>query len=121
VPKHPFSTSRLCLHFLSLSFRSNRMNTPRAVEVASSTTLAEQAELKARLGGEGKAPEVPAGLALSRVEDSPYFVLSFSKTPEHPADPLTWSVRRRSFITLLAALLVMLVRLFLSGLASTLI
>lgn len=80
------------------------------VEKDSIPTLVDPAVLKTRQGDDEKLPEVAAGLVVSRIEDSPYLLLSFAKTAAHAEDPLTWSVRRRSFITLLAALLVMLVR-----------
>ncbi|GAA6002243.1 hypothetical protein JCM10207_003143 [Rhodosporidiobolus poonsookiae] len=82
------------------------------VEKASLPTLADEADQPAaRTDGKG-FPAVPAGLVVSQAGD--YLLLAFSKTPEHPDDPLCIPVRRKSEITLLAALLTMLTALPLS-------
>ncbi|GAA6038878.1 hypothetical protein JCM8097_000548 [Rhodosporidiobolus ruineniae] len=78
------------------------------VEKASTPTLSSDVELKAPLSTEEDLPAVPAGLTVARVDGSPHFLLAFSKTPEHPDDPLCMSVRWKAWITLLAAILVML-------------
>ncbi|KAI5480759.1 MFS multidrug transporter [Pseudohyphozyma bogoriensis] len=50
-------------------------------------------------------PTLPAGLRLEEVPKSTYLILSFTSEPIHPADPLSWSVKRRYWITAVAALL----------------
>lgn len=55
-----------------------------------------------------KIPLVLPGLSLNPIpNESRYLLLAFSADPLHPADPLTWSISFRYWLTILAATLVM--------------
>ncbi|BGP23471.1 hypothetical protein JCM10295v2_002367 [Rhodotorula toruloides] len=84
------------------------------VEKATVDELADQREQASRLEDDKSLPAAPAGLVLSRISDSPYLLLAFASTPAHPDDPLCRSRRWKVWLTLLAALLVMLTALPLS-------
>ncbi|GAA5884593.1 hypothetical protein JCM6882_005312 [Rhodosporidiobolus microsporus] len=84
------------------------------VEKGSIPTLAGEVEPKRRLDEDESLPAVPPGLTVTKVEDSPYFLLAFSTKPEHPDDPLCRSIRWKAWLTFLAASLVMLSALPLS-------
>ncbi|GAA5898510.1 MFS transporter [Sporobolomyces salmoneus] len=60
------------------------------------------------------APPTPAGLELTPLEGSNLLLLSFSRSPEHPEDPLCRSLPSKFSSTLIAALLVMIEALPLS-------
>ncbi|GAA6050966.1 hypothetical protein NBRC10513_000880 [Rhodotorula toruloides] len=78
------------------------------VEKGTVDELADEPEQASRADDDNSLPAVPAGLALSRIPDSQYLLLAFSPTPAHPDDPLCRSRRWKVWLTLLAALLVML-------------
>ncbi|GAA5922431.1 hypothetical protein JCM1841_004906 [Sporobolomyces salmonicolor] len=78
------------------------------VEKTTTQTLVDDLELTTRLDDEKEHAAVPAGLSATRVPNSPYLVLAFAKTPEHPDDPLCRSKASKASLTLLAALLVMI-------------
>ncbi|GAA5821266.1 hypothetical protein JCM11251_004542 [Rhodosporidiobolus azoricus] len=84
------------------------------VEQGSSPALSGEIEHKARLDEAESPPAVPKGLTLTRMEGSPYFLLAFSTEPEHLEDPLCMSIRRKAWLTFLAASLVMITSLPLS-------
>ena len=56
-----------------------------------------------------EVPRVAAGLTLLPVEGSPLLLLSFTVPPAHASDPLCFPFRTKSWLTFLAALLVMCV------------
>ncbi|GAA6059447.1 hypothetical protein JCM10212_005386 [Sporobolomyces blumeae] len=55
-----------------------------------------------------KTPVLPSGLALTPIEGSEVLVLTFTRTPAHPDDPLCRSLTSKFIITLVAALVAML-------------
>ncbi|GAA5892882.1 hypothetical protein JCM5296_006032 [Sporobolomyces johnsonii] len=84
------------------------------VEKAATPTLVDESDLITKLDDEKDRAAVPAGLSVTRVPNSPYLLLAFAKTPEHPDDPLCRSKASKAWLTLLAALLVMITALPLS-------
>ncbi|BGP46725.1 hypothetical protein JCM10450v2_002573 [Rhodotorula kratochvilovae] len=78
------------------------------VEKAATATLDDAEEPASRLGEKQGAPAVEDGLTLAQVDGSDYLLLAFSKTPTHPEDPLCLPKPKKAWLTLLAALLVML-------------
>lgn len=80
------------------------------VEKGTPDDLAHDPAQQTTTGDTLALPAVPAGLALSRAPTAPYLLLAFAPTPAHPDDPLCRSRRWKVWLTLLAALLVMLVR-----------
>jgi hypothetical protein len=65
-------------------------------------------------GSKFTSPPTPAGLDLTPLADSELLVLTFTKIPIHPEDPLCRNLPSKFWTTLLAALLVMIVSPFLS-------
>jgi len=63
-------------------------------------------------GSKFTSPPTPAGLELTPLANSELLVLTFTKIPTHPEDPLCRNLPSKFWTTLLAALLVMIVSLF---------
>ncbi|GAA5824765.1 hypothetical protein JCM3770_007148 [Rhodotorula araucariae] len=84
------------------------------VEKATTPTADDADEPTSRLSAKEGLPAVEAGLTVAPVDGYDYLLLAFSKVPEHPEDPLCLPRLKKAWLTLLAALLVMLTALPLS-------